>query len=76
MSCAEEWDRFEKALLKLIDGMAYEERLRHQCDVHKDEASCKEQYSRDWALEIYSRKKEFSDAVTDLSRCIERAVKK
>jgi hypothetical protein len=56
--------------------MAYEERLRHQCDVHKDEASCKEQYSRDWALEIYSRKKEFSDAVTDLSRCIERAVRK
>jgi hypothetical protein len=76
MSCAEEFGMLEKALWKLIDGMVYDERLRHECDVHKIDERCKELVSKDWREEKESRKKEFSDAVTDLSRCIERAVKK
>jgi hypothetical protein len=74
MSCPEEFGRLELAISNFIRGMAYFEVLRHQCRMHEHETSCRAIPS--WDEDIERRAKELIEAVTDLSRCIERAVRR
>jgi hypothetical protein len=75
MSCPENWDRLEKALKEYIKLIAVIQTTIHECDVHGIRSRCDELHTLQ-EDELPITEKEFSDAVTDLSRCLERAVRK
>jgi intergrase/recombinase len=74
MSCAEEFGTFEKELLQTIRRIVESERLSHECYIHNNEESCDELEILEEELDI--QEKALKDSITDLSRCIERAVRK
>jgi cell pole-organizing protein PopZ len=74
MTCEYEFGAFEKELLATIRRIAETERFSHECYIHKDEESCKE--LKGLREELRIQENALKEAITDLSRCIERAVKK
>jgi hypothetical protein len=72
VSCPEEWESFEDALIRFVEEYTRHERLYHQCEFHKDTESCHVAESLGMKLSEYM--KELRDSITDLSRCLERSI--
>jgi hypothetical protein len=74
MSCPEEFGRLDDELRRLIRKAIVFCKASHECEVHKVVATCSE--ADRVATELSETFKALSDAITDLSRCIERAVRR
>jgi hypothetical protein len=72
MSCPEEFDALEEALRAYLQRYVRTVRLDHECLIHMDGKACAEEEKEKEALERESKK--LTEAITDLSRCLEYAV--